>query len=314
MTRLRCDTGLSRPSTPIPSEKAIIVSLQLRDIPFHELRLNARPVRVDPYPKRSVSVLDLEQSPELHFPTPFHSLHFCVTRAELDNLAQENNCQPIETLVRRGGAIDPVTHNLGLTFLPALTQPQRADRLFLNYAALALTTHFAHSFGGIRAPECACGGLAPRQERRSNELKSERIEEAISLAELAGECRLSRGYFARGFKTTTSESPHRWLLQRRVETARNMLLSSDMPLSQIAIAVGFTDQSHLTKLFSKQMGATPGAWRRTHSATQPRSVSAGIRPVCMRKSIGEEMTPCSPQEPALTRRSTRCKNDCTQGR
>jgi AraC family transcriptional regulator len=113
------------------------------------------------------------------------------------------------------------------------------------------------------APQSLRGGLAPWQERRAKALMSSRMEGDISLDELADECRLSRSYFARAFKKSTGDSPHRWMLGRRVETAKEMLLHSDAPLAEIALVAGFADQSHMTKVFSRIVGATPGAWRRS---------------------------------------------------
>ena len=71
VTRLRCDTGLSEISAPVPYEKAFVVALQLRESPFHELWLDDRPVAVGRYPERSVSILDLEQRPSMLLPNPF---------------------------------------------------------------------------------------------------------------------------------------------------------------------------------------------------------------------------------------------------
>jgi AraC-like DNA-binding protein len=88
-----------------------------------------------------------------------------------------------------------------------------------------------------------------------------RFAEQISLDQLAGECRLSSSHFARAFRKSTGESPHRWLVRRRVEAAKTMLSSSEMAISEIALACGFVDQSHLTRVFSSLVGAPPGAWR-----------------------------------------------------
>ncbi len=262
-TRLRCDTGLTEISTPIPCEKAFIVILQLRDLPSHELWFNDRPVPIGHYPERAVSILDLEQRPSAFLPNPFDCLHFHVSRADLDEIADDCGARRISGLKWPHGAIDPVTNHLGLTILPALMHPEQANRLFLDFAASALNAHFAQAYGGMRStPASARGGLAPWQERRSKELISSRLEGEISLAELATECRLSRGYFARAFKKTTGHTPHVWLLRRRVANAKRLLVESETPIAEIALECGFADQSHLTKVFSKIVGATPGAWRR----------------------------------------------------
>ncbi len=199
----------------------------------------------------------------MFLPNPFHCLHFYASRAALDEIADDNGARRIETLSWPHGEIDPVTRQLGLTILPALERPDQTNRLFVDHVVYALNAHFAHAYGGMRStPANARGGLAPWQERRCKEIMRDSRDEHISLAHLAGECRLSRSYFARAFKKTTGQSPHRWLLVHRVEMAKRMLVSSDAAISEIALTAGFADQSHLTRVFSKVVGATPGAWRR----------------------------------------------------
>jgi AraC family transcriptional regulator len=264
VTRLRCDTGLSQTTAPIPSEKAFVVILQLRDLPFHELWLRGKPVPVGHYPERGVSILDLVEQPTMSLPNPFDWMQFYVTRATLDEIADEYSARRVSELSWPHGAIDAVTNHLGLTILPALDRPEQTNRLFLDHAMFALNVHFAQAYGGMRlAPFTVRGGLAPWQERRSKEMISDRLEGDVSLAELATECRLSRSHFARAFKKTTGQSPHVWLLQRRIQKAKHLLIHSETPISEIALASGFADQSHLTKVFSKLVGTTPGAWRRT---------------------------------------------------
>jgi AraC family transcriptional regulator len=262
VTRLRCETGLTQRSTPFAAAPAFIVSLQLRDMPFHELWLDDVPVPTGPYPKQAVSIVDLERRPTAFLPTAFDCLQFHLSRAALDRFATEHGCPRVATLHWPRGSIDAVTDHLGRAFLPALARPKEASKLFLDHATLALISHFTHAFGGVKPGECIRGGLAPWQERRAKDFMRSRLENDISLGELAAECRLSRSYFARAFKRSTGESPHRWLLGQRVETAKQMLLRSETPLSEVAVAVGFSDQSHLTKVFSRAVGATPGAWRR----------------------------------------------------
>jgi AraC-like DNA-binding protein len=55
---------------------------------------------------------------------------------------------------------------------------------------------------------------------------------------------------------------HKWLLSRRIELAKEKLRDGRSSLSDVALACGFTDQSHLTRIFSRLVGITPGAWRR----------------------------------------------------
>jgi AraC family transcriptional regulator len=263
VTGLRCDGGLTELSAPIPAEQAFIVSVHLRDLPFHELRLRGSVVHTGYHPKGGVNVFDLENDLRFFFPSPFHCLHFYVRRATLDALADEQGARRIDTLSWPHGAVDETVSHLGSALLPALNNPENSGRLSLDHVVLALNMHFAYAYGGMRcAARTARGGLAPWQERRCKELMGSRIGEQISLRELAKECRLSISHFAAAFRRSTGESPHRWLMKRRVEIAKEMLLSSELPLSAIALDCGFADQSHLTRLFTVMVGAPPGNWRR----------------------------------------------------
>jgi AraC-like DNA-binding protein len=79
---------------------------------------------------------------------------------------------------------------------------------------------------------------------------------------LAEQCGLSVNYFSRAFKECTGLPPHQWLIRRRIEVARALLSNPDISLAEVALICGFADQSHFTRVFSRVMGISPGAWRR----------------------------------------------------
>lgn len=105
------------------------------------------------------------------------------------------------------------------------------------------------------------GCLAPWQARRVKAHIETHLDETLSTAELAAITRLSPHYFARAFKQTFGAAPHAYVLSRRVERAKEMMLTSDDALSHIAIACGFSDQAHFTRRFHQAVGTTPHAWR-----------------------------------------------------
>jgi AraC family transcriptional regulator len=76
--------------------------------------------------------------------------------------------------------------------------------------------------------------------------------------------RIVVGLFRARFRLTIGVTPHQWLVRKRVERARALLLRSALGLADIAVMCGFVDQSHFTRVFAKLEGDSPGRWRQTH--------------------------------------------------
>ncbi len=110
------------------------------------------------------------------------------------------------------------------------------------------------------------GGLAPWQARVVREHIMAHLSGRLSVRDLASVARLSHRHFARAFKASFGLAPHAFVMGRRVERAKELILDSGLPLSEVALACGFSDQSHLTRLFSRVEGVTPAAWRRCNAA------------------------------------------------
>ena len=118
------------------------------------------------------------------------------------------------------GVMDQVVQQLTRLILPAFDHPDHVSELFADHISLALGSHIARTYGGMRsvvAPRQ--GGLAAWQERRAKELMSANLRGNFSSADLATECLLSAGHFARAFRHSTGLSPHQWLIQCRIEKA-----------------------------------------------------------------------------------------------
>jgi AraC family transcriptional regulator len=106
------------------------------------------------------------------------------------------------------------------------------------------------------------GALARWQERRATEILAANLEGNVPLRTLAQEPGLSVRHFSRAFRRSTGMAPHQWLLHKRVEFAMALLRNRRLPLSEVALAAGFANQSHFTRVFSCVVGVTPGIWRR----------------------------------------------------
>jgi transcriptional regulator of acetoin/glycerol metabolism/AraC-like DNA-binding protein len=109
----------------------------------------------------------------------------------------------------------------------------------------------------------ARGGLPPAAMRRIQEYVDANVSQPMELRVLAGIAGLSVFHFAREFKRTAGITPHAYLLGKRIEQAKSLLSRSDLSLAEIALASGFSDQSHFTRRFRQTLGTTPGEFRWT---------------------------------------------------
>jgi AraC-like DNA-binding protein len=106
------------------------------------------------------------------------------------------------------------------------------------------------------------GGLSPALKNRICDFIEEHLGEKISLGALSSMAGLSPNHFARAFQQSVGMPPHRYLLRQRVQHVEQMLRETQLPLSQIALAAGFSDQSHLARHFRRLTGMPPSLARR----------------------------------------------------
>jgi AraC family transcriptional regulator len=187
-----------------------------------------------------------------------------LPRAVFDRIADHVGARRIDSLSMRPGdaADDVVLVHLGASLGIASDPGTGAERLLIDELASALTLHIAQRFGHMEAPkQAARGGLAPWQLSLSRKRLDQHLSGDLRLDEIASECGLSTSYFIRAFSASTGVPPHRWLNRRRIERAKAMILSANIPLAQIAHACGFSDQSHFTRVFSSVVGLPPARWR-----------------------------------------------------
>lgn len=105
------------------------------------------------------------------------------------------------------------------------------------------------------------GGLAPWQVRRILGHIAANLDTTTRVADLAAVARLSVSHFAHAFRMTFDVSPAALVRRQRVERARGMVLDSRLPLAEIALACGFTDQAHMSRLFRRHLDMPPARWR-----------------------------------------------------
>ncbi len=154
-----------------------------------------------------------------------------------------------------------------LTALNAAVSDQRdCSLLFIDQMSLAIGTHLLRRYGSHYAPAARRGtSLTRLQIRRISELVDDRLNGDIPVSMMAAACGdMPSALFVQAFRETTGQTPHQWLLARRTEKAKAMLLDTKLSVAEISQLCGFADQSHLTRIFSRKLGSPPGAWRRHH--------------------------------------------------
>jgi AraC family transcriptional regulator len=104
--------------------------------------------------------------------------------------------------------------------------------------------------------------LSPPKLRRVIAFIDAHLHESIGLDDLAAAAGLSANHFLRVFKLATGETPYHFLRARRLERARQLLAASAVPLAQLALECGFANQAHFTAAFSREIGISPGRYRR----------------------------------------------------
>ncbi len=266
VTRLRSETALAGRTTPFQCEKAFTVQLHLRPVAPVKLWLQGRPAPVETaQDDGGVSILPLEQDPSMFLGSAFDMVQFYVSRAALDEFADENDGSRCDNLSWPFGKVDSRLKNLALCLLPALERPEAASELYVDHLVFAAHAYIARTYGGIQpAPSVVRGGLAPWQLNRATEMLKANLDGQIALSQVASDCKLSVSHFVRAFKQTVGQPPYRWLLQQRIDAAKQLLLHSGLPMVEIALKCGFADQACFIRAFRKLLDTTPGEWRRIH--------------------------------------------------
>ena len=241
-----------------------MICLNLRAVRYKTYWEEGREIGVCVHRTGETAISDLRRDPRVVMDSPVHHLMMYLPRATLNALAEQANLPRVENLRFDPGPSvrDDIFWELGQSLLPALRAPEQANRLFTDHIAMALASHAAYAYGGQSLTRPIRGGLASWQEKRAKEMILDDLSGNTPMGEIAAACGLSAGYFARSFRKTTGVAPHTWLLRARVERAMALLRQRDVMVSEVAAACGFANPSHFTRVFTRQIGASPTAWRR----------------------------------------------------
>jgi AraC family transcriptional regulator len=190
---------------------------------------------------------------------PHEMVHFYLASHFLDELAGEIygvDGGGVE-LQEAGFYVDEFIARLAMTFRERLLDPQPLTELELNAAAQLLGAHLLRRYSSLAgrpvpsADQKISAALSPTQLQRVREYIRANLGCDIGLAGL------SPRYFSVLFKRALGASPHHFVLRERIDEAQRLLAAGQMPISEVALNLGFADQSHFSQAFRKITGTTP---------------------------------------------------------
>lgn len=160
---------------------------------------------------------------------------------------------------------DPLIYQIGIALKSALESDGLASLLYAETMATALVAHLLRYYSS-RAHQGAIAkstggpfksGLPKLTLKRVTDYIIDHLDQDLSLSELASLAHLSRHHFSRLFKQATGVSPHQYVIQQRVNRAKQLLLHGELSVAEVAYQVGFANPSHLSRHFRRIMGVSP---------------------------------------------------------
>ncbi len=156
---------------------------------------------------------------------------------------------------------DSLIQQIGFALLEESTAASPAGKLYADSLIQTLTLHLLKNYTSANNIQENHGGLSGYKLRRVQEFINANLEEDLSLSEIAEVADLSQFHFARAFRKSTNLTPQQYLMQQRIERAKQLLASDELPIVEISLRTGFKNQSHFTTLFHKFTKFTPKMWR-----------------------------------------------------
>lgn len=156
---------------------------------------------------------------------------------------------------------DPSISQIVLALVDELRSPGPSPAMMAQSAVQYLALHLLRRHCTWRADLLRAGTLNGQQISRIERFADAHMQSDISLADLAAVVHMSQFHFARAFKLTTGQSPHRWLTARRIARAQELLRATALPIVEVAAETGFQSQSHFGQVFRRWSGHSPRQWR-----------------------------------------------------
>jgi AraC-like DNA-binding protein len=274
ITRLQSPAGLPERITKLSPVPGLLVSISLKALATSNYQVWTADKLIATsvvHPFRS-NVIDFDSQPACWAGNAFDYVHYSVPRKGLDDIAEDHGFGRVSDYRLAILEDDLVVAQITKSILPCLGRSDALSLFALDQFSLILGAHLVQRYGVLqKAARPSKGGLAPWQKRRASELLHENMHGRIRLSEIARECGLSMSHFARSFKASFGTSTHQWMIQHRIDRAKQLMSQTSMSLIDIASQSGFNDQAAFTRTFHQLVGVSPGRWRRQNLAIHSRA-------------------------------------------
>ena len=211
-----------------------------------------------------VSILTRAQESQWQWNKPIHVSHLYLSRDSISSVADEvfeRDISDIE-LSDRVRAEDVVLPSLLASLEHEVMSEELGGTLYVEALKNQACVHILRHYSSVVFREASHGGFTKSQKRLLRELIEEQLDHNLSLAELAASVQLTVFHFCRKFEKEFSCPPHAYIIRKRVELATQLLSTTSLPIKVIAAQCGFSDQSHMTRLFRRLVGVTPAVFRK----------------------------------------------------
>jgi AraC family transcriptional regulator len=225
--------------------------------------LDGRWKQVD-YAKGEIAIIPATQSiPRTQVDREVPLLELFLEPATLVRAACESVNPDTVELIPQLQICDPLIQHMGLALMAELEAGGTDSQLYAESMATALSAHLLRRYcSHAEKIKDYTGGLSKYKLRQAVNYINEHLDQNLTLAEIAAAVRMSPNYFACLFKQSTGLTPHQYVMQCRIEKAKQLLRHQELALVEICQEVGFTSQSHFTRVFRQHTKTTPKAYRK----------------------------------------------------
>lgn len=263
VTRIRRQLAVGEEAkAELPACDAYLLLLYLHEAHHSDVGPNGALTHIRRYGRGAICLVDLRKGASITLRSSLNALAFVLPRALFNEVAEMSSATKLHRLHWRAGEPDVVLSNLGVALLPLFETTGLLTPLLLQHMATAVCAHLLHDYRDETLRNgVSQSSLSIRQEKAAKEYMLEKLGEGLSISAVAAAAGLSANHFSQEFKKATGYTPHQWLTRMRINRAKEMLSDDKVALRTIAEHCGFTDQSYFTKVFSRETGMTPTAWR-----------------------------------------------------